>query len=258
MTEERHLVENGIYHIYNRGNDGLSIFRDSQDRRVFLKKLKALQVQYKFKVLAYSLMGTHYHMVIMDEGITLPMVMNSLQDYYAKYYNSKYNRKGHVFESLYNSIIVVGLLHIFNLVRYVVRNAFAAHIIKDINDYPWDSSRPKKDIYDLVDYELLMNLYDDFSNLPFDEFISNDKDDKRVYRFELHRMTDPQAEELFKRLIVSQTGKQSFNELNEKEKAELIQHAHYLKISKRQLAAITNFSRRTIATICSKTDKEYL
>ena len=65
--------ENEYYHIFNRGNNKLIIFRDAQDYKVFLRFFWDLVRQpYHRKVeavpdiipLCYCLMPTHFHLLL--------------------------------------------------------------------------------------------------------------------------------------------------------------------------------------------------
>ena len=52
MSEKRFLREDGTYHAYTRGNDGMDIFPEDFDKMVFLKKLKLLQEEFEFSIFA--------------------------------------------------------------------------------------------------------------------------------------------------------------------------------------------------------------
>ncbi|MDR3543863.1 MAG: transposase [Desulfosporosinus sp.] len=49
------------YHIMCRGNHRLEIFRDDEDRQVFLSMLAQVKEKQPFKLHAYCLMSNHVH-----------------------------------------------------------------------------------------------------------------------------------------------------------------------------------------------------
>ncbi|MDT8367414.1 MAG: transposase, partial [bacterium] len=59
-----------IYHINHRGNHQEHIYRDNDDRKLFLKLLKTTIQRMNWICHAYCLMGNHYHILIeIPEGI---------------------------------------------------------------------------------------------------------------------------------------------------------------------------------------------
>ena len=52
--------EESIYHLYNRGINGTTIFRIDENYQFFLKKWEVLILPY-FETLAYCLMPNHIH-----------------------------------------------------------------------------------------------------------------------------------------------------------------------------------------------------
>ena len=55
--------EGAIYHLTARGNERQSIFRRDEDRRRFLEFLERACARFEVKLLAFVLMGNHFHLV---------------------------------------------------------------------------------------------------------------------------------------------------------------------------------------------------
>ena len=53
-----------VYHVMSRGNQGREIFRDDEDRQLFLKTLDEACSKTGWAVHAYVLMGNHYHALL--------------------------------------------------------------------------------------------------------------------------------------------------------------------------------------------------
>lgn len=140
------FVENGYYHIYNRGVEKRNIFLDEQDCGVFLHYLKnylipidELKQEYfthkqfiklsfynlskEIKLLAFALMSNHFHLLIKQEsrdGIT--KLMRRVITSYVMYFNQKYKRVGSLFQSIYKAVLVENEEQLLHLSRYIHLN----------------------------------------------------------------------------------------------------------------------------------------
>ncbi|MGQ9647466.1 MAG: transposase [Thermodesulfobacteriota bacterium] len=53
-----------VYHVTSRGNERKAIFRDDQDRKIFLDTFEDVTVRYNWLCHAHCLMDNHYHLLI--------------------------------------------------------------------------------------------------------------------------------------------------------------------------------------------------
>ncbi len=90
MSYFRILFDYGTYHVFNRGHNKMVIFKDSQDKEVFLNLLRKAQILFGFQIFAYCLMFNHYHLLFKDTKKQLPFAIGWLQENYAIYFNAKY------------------------------------------------------------------------------------------------------------------------------------------------------------------------
>jgi putative transposase len=130
-----------IYHVYTRGVRKLPLFHDDEDRSEFLASLKRAKNRQPFDILAYSLMTNHYHMELKTLKGKLSETMHYVNLLYACYYNYRYQKSGHVFQSRYHSIVVERGSYLLRLSRYIDLNAPDAGIVKKPEDYRWSSYR---------------------------------------------------------------------------------------------------------------------
>lgn len=153
-NEIKQYLENGYYHLYNRGVEKRKIFLDDQDFKVFLSYLKEylepidkqtlLKQQYlvhyiqrdkiakqlrrnnfsdNINLLAYCLMPNHFHLLIrqnMARGIE--SFMKSLLTRYVMYFNKKYKRIGGLFQSTYKAVLIKTDEQLLYLSRYIHLN----------------------------------------------------------------------------------------------------------------------------------------
>ena len=99
--------EGALYHITSRGNARQSIFRDNQDRLLFLDTLKKVADRFHWLCHAYCLMDNHYyHLVIETPDGNLAKGMRQLNGVYTQAYNRRHHHTGHVFQGRYKAILV--------------------------------------------------------------------------------------------------------------------------------------------------------
>lgn len=149
-------IENGYYHIYNRGVEKRLIFQDEQDYGVFLSYLKeyltpkdigSLQSQLAspsaswrekdkivkaihlnnffddIKLLSYCLMPNHFHLLINQfQSNSIDLFINSLNTRYVVYFNKKYKRVGPLFQGVYKAVLVETDEQLLYLSNYIHRN----------------------------------------------------------------------------------------------------------------------------------------
>src|SRR5580704_15325909 len=57
-------MENGWYHVMNRGIDGRQLFPDNEANEHFRELLARMPTRFGLRIRAYVLMGDHYHLQI--------------------------------------------------------------------------------------------------------------------------------------------------------------------------------------------------
>jgi len=139
----------GIYHVIMRGINRQDIFEDEGDYRFFKKILFDLthpidnvtQIPLVPRCIfyAYCFMSNHVHLLIKETEEPLASVAKRISVTYARYYNTKYVRFGHLFQDRYKSEPVNDQSYFFTLLQYIHQNPVAAGISKTVNDYPWSS-----------------------------------------------------------------------------------------------------------------------
>lgn len=155
------FVNDHFYHIYNRGNEKRPIFENQRDYQRFLKTLTYYQIKgpkprfSKFpslivtkldeniklvEILAYCLMPNHFHLLlrqVRDKGVT--EFLSNLSNSYTKYYNTKYNRVGHLFQGEFKAVIIESDEQLLHVSRYIHLNPVVSGIVKNLEQYKWSS-----------------------------------------------------------------------------------------------------------------------
>lgn len=128
-----------VYHVTSRGNARKNIFKDDNDKEIFLEVLGRVVKRYNWLCHAYCLMGNHYHLLIETPDANLSKGMRQLNGVYTQRYNQRHKKTGHIFQGRYKAILVEKEGHLIELCRYVVLNPVRAGIVERPEDWKWSS-----------------------------------------------------------------------------------------------------------------------
>ncbi|MDN3514963.1 MAG: transposase [Candidatus Brocadia sp.] len=98
--------EGAHYHILSRGNEQRNIFRDNNDRMLFLDILGKTSERFEVEVYAYVLMDNHYHLLLKTNKPNISQSMQWLGTTYTHRYNIKHKRIGHLFQGRFKSFLI--------------------------------------------------------------------------------------------------------------------------------------------------------
>jgi putative transposase len=118
--------EGAFWHITSRGNERKDIFRQDGDRLEFLSLLATAVKRFRWRLHEYCLMTNHYHLIIETPCRTLAKGMHWLNSEYARIFNKRYKRVGHLFQGRYKSILVDEQNYLDEVRRYTVLNPVRA------------------------------------------------------------------------------------------------------------------------------------
>lgn len=177
MLRKFRFTQHTYYHLCNRSNDGNSIFLDERDYIRFLFFTLAYQAPLSFynigrqtshflkhlqfnipertlqqiltkrnaELHAFAVMPNHFHLLVQektDTGNGIPRYLQRVQTGYAKYFNAKYEKRGHLFQGSFRAVPVETNEQLLYLSAYIHRNP------RDLKEwrgkeakYPWSSYR---------------------------------------------------------------------------------------------------------------------
>ncbi|MFZ1020069.1 MAG: transposase [Minisyncoccia bacterium] len=157
------------YHIFNRGVNKQLIFHDNSDRLRFLFLILYFQspatiqnmsrliktfvqhsvlnieeeiVKNRFvELTSFCLMPNHFHLMVKEvEENGIARYMQRVLNSYTKYYNTKYQKSGHLFQGPYKIVHVKDNDQLLHLSAYIHRNPrWLKDWFKKENIYPWSS-----------------------------------------------------------------------------------------------------------------------
>src|SRR5712691_10857992 len=130
-----------VYHVMARGQERSAIFREDGDREKFIALLGSVAADEGWQVHGYCLMGNHYHLLVETPEGQLSRGMRALNGRYAQWFNWRHQRRGHLLESRFRSVLVQKESYLLELLRYVVLNPVRASLVKRAGDWKWSSYR---------------------------------------------------------------------------------------------------------------------
>jgi|GEM_PF-1137721 len=137
----RILYPGALYHVHNRGNDKHPIFRDDEDRMKYIWFVVKYLQELSVVLIAYCLLGTHFHLFLQTLLANLPEFVHRLHSAYARWYNRKRDRTGHLFTDRYKATPVQDDVHALELSRYIHLNPVRAGLVALPEEWQWSSYR---------------------------------------------------------------------------------------------------------------------
>ncbi|MDR0398060.1 MAG: transposase [Candidatus Nomurabacteria bacterium] len=177
------------YHVYNRGIDGMELFRDEDDHRYFeyliMRCLSPKPLKDSFgreyrnfyglvRLHAYCLMPNHYHLLVWQkESGLISKFISAVCIPYGMYFNKKYKRQGTIFESKYKAVRVETDPQLMHVSRYIHLNPVGYRL--------WDHSSYSDYVYsprDWVTTDFVLGLFP--SKKAYLDFVDDYEDVKRA------------------------------------------------------------------------------
>lgn len=148
------FIEDGYYHVYNRGVNKNNIFLDHKDYYNFLWLMKEyLQGDHptpgypnrithgvgdQINLLCYCLMPNHFHLLIKQHSLDgMTKFIRGVCSKYATYFNHRYNRVGTIFQGKYKAANINNDAYLTQISAYIHRNPL--DLGKTIDEYPYSS-----------------------------------------------------------------------------------------------------------------------
>jgi len=152
MKIPKGYIENAIYYITTRGDHEESIFVDEQDYIAYIDLVKHYKKQYGFKLYAFTLLCNHLHLLIeLNKDVTVSQIMHDINSNYTKHFNSRHQRKGHLFQERSKMVVLEKDAYLLQVMTYIHLNPVKLGAVRDAKEYKYsshalyllDSSAPK-------------------------------------------------------------------------------------------------------------------
>lgn len=137
----------GYYYVCARGTNKQLIFEGDDDRWEFLELMRDCCREAGVTVVAWCLMGNHVHLVLADYEDRMSAAMHRLLLTYARRFNKRTGRTGHLFQNRFDRRSLDTDRHLMAAIRYVHADPQEAGIAL-IERYPWSSFAEYLRMYD--------------------------------------------------------------------------------------------------------------
>ena len=137
----RSSLPDGNFHVFARGVAGGHIFRDDADRSTFLGEFADCERRFAWTCHAFSLLSTHYHLVLETTRMNLSRGLHWLNSRYAREFNERHGLFGHVFAERFSARPIESEEYLYDACEYVLLNPVKAGLCDRIADWPWSYSR---------------------------------------------------------------------------------------------------------------------
>ena len=234
------------YHIMARGVSRCIIYEDDEDFAHFVELLGTQLNKHKITLHAWCLMDNHYHLLVEGKMDRISTMMRKLNSDYARYFNERHDRVGHLFQGRFRSEPVESAARFIVTVRYIHQNPLKAGITKTCN-YRWSSFNGYIDHPWLVDNTKTLELfYGAPGFLEFHEII--DDSDRCIDIDNCSRR--PSNEELINAAleILGGTAIEEVAGLPREERDESLRMLKNAGFSLRQIERLTGVSKSIVGT----------
>lgn len=135
----RAFVE-GIHHLSSHGSDTRHLFLTTEDRTAFLDRLSLVIERFSLQLVAYALLGNHYHLVLGTPGGRVSSALQQLHSWYSLTHNRRHGRTAHLFRAHAFARELRSDADLLVTCRYVAHNPVAAGLCPDPFSWPWSST----------------------------------------------------------------------------------------------------------------------
>lgn len=167
------ILQERIYHIFNRGINHQVVFHSNSDKEWFLRRFKHYLKEYA-EVHSYCILDNHYHFLIkIKQHKGLPSHFSrqfgNLILSYTHYYNRKYDHSGPVFHRCFKRLKVEEEVYFLMLYWYIHNNPEKHRLVDDYRSYVYSSYQGLLTGNDLLVTQVI--AMESFGGLiPFREF----------------------------------------------------------------------------------------
>lgn len=139
-----------------RGVDGCAIFADDSDRSTFLERLQRSINDGEGEILAYCLMGNHFHAALRVGNIPIGTLLHRPLSAHARDFNRHHARVGHLFQDRFKANLILDDAYLLSTIRYIHDNPVRAGLTRKQSSWPWSSAAGRIDLdgeYDFAAYD---------------------------------------------------------------------------------------------------------
>jgi len=137
-----------VYHVLNRANGRLRLFKKPEDYLAFQHVLQLAHERVPIRILDWCLMPNHWHFVLYprrDGELTAFMRWLTLTHAQRWKHAHAAVGHGHLYQGRFKSFPIEQDEHLLTVLRYVQRNPLRAKLVRHAQDWRWGSCHVRQD-----------------------------------------------------------------------------------------------------------------
>jgi len=189
-------LEGALYYITTKADYKLNLFRDDSDKNRYLFFVFEYKALHNFKLYSFVLTPQESHLLIEPtQQFTISQIMHDVNANYTKYYNKKYEKKGHLFEERFKAVLIEKQGYLLEMTRFIHRVVLKDNPVAELKSSRWSSylsyikTEPDKNICANIDSEEVLNLLpQENKSVAYGDFVEKaNKDDLEVFENKMYR-----------------------------------------------------------------------
>ncbi len=157
----RYYFPGSIWHITHRCHEKEFLLKFARDRRRWLYWLFQAKKRYGIRILAYTLMSNHIHLLVMDDFCrnVIPASMDLVSGRVAQEFNNRKERVGAFWQDRYHATAIESGEHFRNCMTYIDLNIVRAGVTRNPGDWLFCSYYEilsNRQRYNLIDWPALL------------------------------------------------------------------------------------------------------
>ena len=138
--KQEEFIKGEYFHIYNHAVNQELLFRDDKDYEYFLNKFEKSLKTIPASIVAFCLMPNHFHFFLRQDGnILVFRLFDSSFRPYVMHFNTKYKRKGTLFQGPLQHIHVTSNNYFVQLCKYIHFNPIKAGLVGKLTDWKFSN-----------------------------------------------------------------------------------------------------------------------
>ena len=129
----------GIYHLASHASDDRHLFSDDAECTLFLDALSRSFDRFEVGVVAYTLMGTHYHAIARVPDARVSRALQQVHTWYSRLHNKLNGRSAHLFRAHSFAREIESDADLLATCRYLAWNPVEAALTLEPFDWRWSS-----------------------------------------------------------------------------------------------------------------------
>ncbi|WP_400243350.1 transposase [Niallia sp. JL1B1071] len=214
----------------------------------YLKTLKRYKEICKYKLYGYCLMDNHIHLLCKETDESISDVVKRISSSYVHWYNTKYERSGHLFEGRFKSENVEDVRYFLTVLRYIHQNPLKAGVSKNVLNCKWTSISEYLDKPNLVDTELALQLFshDEKKALElFKAYSCEINEDNCLEANNSVKIADEEVLKIMRSLGIPNNS--TLQQMNKKDRDKFLKKLKEIEgVTIRQIARITGISKSVV------------